>query len=72
MDYSVWILEYFSKDANKKIMVNESIFIEPTLFKDLQLFGVNNCIGDELKYRCLQSGQLVFNSFGSYINIFEL
>lgn len=53
-------------------MVNESIFIEPTLFKDLQLFGVNNCIGDELKYRCLQSGQLVFNSFGSYINIFEL
>ena len=49
MDQSIWILEYFSETANKTIWVNEALFIEPLLFKKLQLLEVNNCIVHEVE-----------------------
>lgn len=43
MDQSIWNLEYFSKIANKTILVNKAECVEPILFQNLQLLGVNNC-----------------------------
>ena len=49
MDQSVWNLEYFSKIANKSMLVNVALFIEPILFEILQLLGVNNCMIYEIE-----------------------
>ena len=43
MDQSIWNLEYFSKIANKTMLVNKAECVEPILFQNSQLLGVNNC-----------------------------
>ena len=49
MDQSIRDLEYVSKIANKTILVDKTVCVEPMLFENLQLLGVNNCMVYEIE-----------------------